>query len=154
LLVPGEGAGQTNGHPDGPDTGSSGVRRPHRPRPGLSGAKREATMPELNRLVRQPSVPVLVLAVAGLAILTPSVFAAGPDAVTLKEVQLPPLVWVLPFVAMLLCIAVLPLLPHTQHWWESNWAKLVVSVALALVTAAYYLFRPFGMFHGDPLGQK
>jgi hypothetical protein len=31
---------------------------------------------------------------------------------------------------MLLCIALLPLLPHAHHWWESNRAKLTVALAL------------------------
>jgi Na+/H+ antiporter NhaD/arsenite permease-like protein len=80
--------------------------------------------------------------------------AGGQSGYAPKEIRLPSLVWVSPFVAMLLCIALLPLLPHTHHWWESNWTKLGVAVTLALVTAAFYLFRPFGMLHSDALGHK
>src|SRR5262245_21295402 len=32
----------------------------------------------------------------------------------------PPFWTVLPFVLLLAGIAVLPLIPHTSHWWESN----------------------------------
>src|SRR5690242_6071654 len=55
---------------------------------------------------------------------------------------------------MLLCIALLPLLPPTHHWWEGNWAKLGVAIMLALTIAGYYLFRPFGLLHSDAEGYK
>jgi Na+/H+ antiporter NhaD/arsenite permease-like protein len=48
----------------------------------------------------------------------------------------PPIVLVLPFVAMLLVIAVSPL--WVPHWWESNRNKLVVSVVLGLPVLAFY----------------
>ncbi|MBO7458738.1 MAG: sodium:proton antiporter [Paludibacteraceae bacterium] len=39
--------------------------------------------------------------------------------------------WMLiPFVVMLLCIAVLPLIPHVGEWWEHNLHKLYVSLLL------------------------
>ncbi len=43
---------------------------------------------------------------------------------------------ILPFVAMLLCIALMPFV--NLHWWEHHYPK--VAVALALVTVSYYLF--------------
>src|SRR3954465_2297990 len=43
---------------------------------------------------------------------------------------------VLPFVALLLSIALLPMV--TKHFWEHHYPK--VAVGLGLVTAAYYLF--------------
>ena len=48
----------------------------------------------------------------------------------------PPLYAVLPFVAMLLAIAVAPL--WIPHWWESNRNKLILSAALGLPIAAVY----------------
>jgi len=45
----------------------------------------------------------------------------------------------LPFVALLGCIAVLPLLPATRHWWESNVNRLGVSLGLAALTVVYYV---------------
>lgn len=45
-------------------------------------------------------------------------------------------IWtVLPFVAILLCIAVLPL--ATPHWWEHNSNRAIVAFALAAPVAAY-----------------
>jgi Na+/H+ antiporter NhaD/arsenite permease-like protein len=46
---------------------------------------------------------------------------------------------VLPFVAMLLAIALCPL--WTPHWWESNRNKLVVACALALPVVGFYAAR-------------
>ena len=41
--------------------------------------------------------------------------------------------WMLiPFVVMLLCIAVLPLVPHIGEWWEENLHKLYVSLILGV----------------------
>jgi Na+/H+ antiporter NhaD/arsenite permease-like protein len=97
---------------------------------------------------------VFVLAAAAVVTLATPVLAAEPAEFAPKEVRLPALLWVSPFVAMLLCIALLPLLPHAHHWWESNRAKLTVAVTLAAVTAAFYLLRPFGMLHSDAEGHK
>src|SRR5215470_13780809 len=51
----------------------------------------------------------------------------------------PPLYTVIPFVAMLLAIAVGPL--AVPRWWEANRHKLVVSVALGVPVAGFYLVR-------------
>ena len=40
---------------------------------------------------------------------------------------------VAPFAALLLAIAVLPLVRRTAHWWESNRSKFMVSAACGLV---------------------
>ena len=41
--------------------------------------------------------------------------------------------WMLiPFAVMLLCIAVLPLIPHVGEWWEENIHKLYVSLILGV----------------------
>ena len=56
----------------------------------------------------------------------------------LLETQLDLAWWtVLPFVALLLCIAILPLVPATEHWWEKNSSKLIVALALGLPVAVY-----------------
>ena len=53
---------------------------------------------------------------------------------------------VLPFIAMLLGIAVLPL--GTPHWWEDNRHKLVVSAVLGLPVLVLYLARrPAALVH-------
>ena len=51
----------------------------------------------------------------------------------------PGMAWVTPFVLLLLAIAVLPLLPATEHWWESNLHRFYVAMVLGLVTLGYYL---------------
>lgn len=45
----------------------------------------------------------------------------------------------LPFVAMLGCIAVLPLLPATARLWERNRAKLAVALLLGLPVAGWFI---------------
>ena len=55
----------------------------------------------------------------------------------------------LPFVGLLLCIAILPLVPRLSHWWHCNRNKLMVSAVWGLITLIYYLFRGTGFGHGD-----
>ena len=58
----------------------------------------------------------------------------------------PPLYGVLPFVALLLTIAVCPL--WAPHWWESNRNKLLISAVLGLpVLAVYGLRDPGTLLH-------
>jgi Na+/H+ antiporter NhaD/arsenite permease-like protein len=57
----------------------------------------------------------------------------------------PPLAWVWPFVALLLAIALLPLIRATRHWWEHNRHKLLVALALAAITLVYYGVRGVGV---------
>ena len=47
---------------------------------------------------------------------------------------------IIPFVALLLCIAFLPLIHKTEEWWEHNKNRLLVAVSLGLVTLLYYTF--------------
>jgi Na+/H+ antiporter NhaD/arsenite permease-like protein len=54
----------------------------------------------------------------------------------------PALYTVLPFVAMLLAIAILPL--RVPHWWEPNRNKLVVALGLGAPILAMYLVRDPG----------
>lgn len=49
-----------------------------------------------------------------------------------------PLWSVIPFVSILLCIAVLPLV--TPHWWEHNSNRALVAAVLAVPVAAYLYF--------------
>jgi Na+/H+ antiporter NhaD/arsenite permease-like protein len=62
----------------------------------------------------------------------------------------PGLFWTLPFLLLLLAIAILPLIHKTAHWWEHNRNRLIVALALAAVTCAYYVFRGFGFHGGEP----
>jgi len=54
--------------------------------------------------------------------------------------QPPPLWACLPFVGLLLSIAVLPLIPAASHWWEHNKNRLCVSLVFAALAILYYLF--------------
>ena len=45
---------------------------------------------------------------------------------------------IVPFVLLLGCIAVLPLIPLTEHWWHSNLSRYLVAMALALATLMFY----------------
>ncbi len=45
----------------------------------------------------------------------------------------------MPFAGLLLAIALLPLIPATQHWWHSNLHRLYVSLGCAAATLAYYV---------------
>jgi len=59
----------------------------------------------------------------------------------------PSLVSAIPFAILLLCVALLPLFHGTHHWWERNRNKLLISVALGLLTLLYYQFRQSGFLH-------
>jgi len=66
-----------------------------------------------------------------------------------EAATIPSAIWTGPFVALLLCIAILPLIRATEHWWHHNRNKLIVGLALGLVTIAYYYLRGFGIPHGE-----
>jgi Na+/H+ antiporter NhaD/arsenite permease-like protein len=58
----------------------------------------------------------------------------------------PPPWWglgILPFIGVLGCIAILPLLPATHHWWESNLHRFGVSISFAGLTVLYYIIVPY-----------
>ncbi len=50
----------------------------------------------------------------------------------------PPYWMVTPFVLLLGAIALLPLIPATEHWWDSNLHRFYVAGGLALLTLIYY----------------
>ena len=47
----------------------------------------------------------------------------------------------LPFVAMLACIALLPIIPKTSHWWEKETSQLSVALALGVPTTIWLFMR-------------
>lgn len=71
------------------------------------------------------------------------------DGQTAHERMIPGLPWIAPFAILLLCIAILPLIPATHHWWEHNSSKLIVALILSVVTIAYYWLRGYGFPHAD-----
>jgi len=73
--------------------------------------------------------------VSSLLALQSGIASAGP----------PSLFWVWPFLAILLSIAIFPLLHRTHEWWERNRNKLLVSLILAAATLCYYACRGYGV---------
>ena len=51
---------------------------------------------------------------------------------------------IIPFVTLLLCIAILPLVPATSHAWERNTTKLAVALACGLPVAAWFVLTGHG----------
>ncbi|MBQ7815403.1 MAG: sodium:proton antiporter [Thermoguttaceae bacterium] len=70
----------------------------------------------------------------------PAETATDAEESDATEPPTPPLWTVAPFVILLLCIAILPLIPATAHWWESNRNRFVVAAVLGAVTLGYYAF--------------
>ncbi|HEY2840715.1 MAG TPA: sodium:proton antiporter, partial [Pirellulales bacterium] len=79
----------------------------------------------------------------------PAVEGAGAHA---SHPEPPPLFMVIPFALLLGCIAVLPLIHATEHWWESNLHRFYVAGGLALVTLAYYAIAHEHAIHRHFLG--
>lgn len=44
---------------------------------------------------------------------------------------------IIPFALMLACIALLPIIPATSHWWERNSSQLVVALGLGIPTSVW-----------------
>src|SRR5262245_52072636 len=61
------------------------------------------------------------------------------ENLTVTSAGAPPLYAVLPFVAMLLTIAMAPL--RVPHWWAKNGNKLLVALLLGAPILALYLVR-------------
>ncbi len=62
------------------------------------------------------------------------------DAAVVVNSITPAVASVVPFAVLLGCIAILPVIPRTVHWWENNWNRLTVSLSCAGATLAYYGF--------------
>ena len=73
--------------------------------------------------------------------------AAEEHAEEAHAVVTPPPLWtVTPFVLLLGAIAIFPLMHSTEHWWEKNLNRFLVSVGLGAIVLAYYAF-----FHAAPI---
>ncbi len=106
----------------------------------------------MQRISRQVSLAILVLigvyllALAAGLIPGEYLYTEEPAKAVEAAHYLPPLWAVLPFALLLLCIAVLPLIPATAHWWHHNQNRFLVSGALGTVTLFYYgLAHPGGI---------
>lgn len=86
------------------------------------------------RVVRTGIVALLVLFAFNLIL--PGLALASVEAGHAVQ-AIPPVYTVIPFVLLLLGIAILPL--KFPHWWESNLNKGIVSAVLGIPIAAYFL---------------
>jgi Na+/H+ antiporter NhaD/arsenite permease-like protein len=64
--------------------------------------------------------------------------AAAGHAEAAAAPAAPPLWTVAPFVLLLGAIAIFPLTPAVEHWWESNLHRFYVAAGLGVITLAYY----------------
>ena len=58
----------------------------------------------------------------------------APADVKESESVMPPYWMIIPFAALLLAIAIFPLVPFTEHWWESNLHRFEVAAVLGILT--------------------
>jgi Na+/H+ antiporter NhaD/arsenite permease-like protein len=65
---------------------------------------------------------------------------APPPAAQAQAAYVPDLWSVIPFAALLLCIAVMPLIGKCHHFWDSNRNKLIVALALSVPIILFYIF--------------
>jgi Na+/H+ antiporter NhaD/arsenite permease-like protein len=81
--------------------------------------------------------------IVGAHVIHPSIANEPADAAapaTGGRTTAPPLWTVIPFALLLASIALLPLIPATMHWWDSNLNRFLVAAASALVVLIYYAF--------------
>ena len=107
----------------------------------LSAADMPDHAPDSHHAHRPRSTPLLtwlsvLLGAAGIGVL---IWNSLHHAGTQHEPHLPHYwgVGILPFIAILGCIALLPLIPATAHWWESNRNRLLISLICAMLTLLY-----------------
>jgi Na+/H+ antiporter NhaD/arsenite permease-like protein len=93
-----------------------------------------------SSLPRKPVLPQFVVGILAVLFFPNVSFAAGGTPLDV------PLWSMTPFVLMLLCIAVLPLV--AEHFWHSNRNKAIVAALLALPVAGYLLAR-HSATHGE-----
>lgn len=87
---------------------------------------------------------VAVLAIYFIALFLPATrgfFLPAEHAAAHESQAAPHEAAVLPFVLLLGCIAILPLVPAAAHWWESNLHRFYVAAGLAVATLGYYWLR-------------
>ncbi len=65
--------------------------------------------------------------------------ADRPEATGHAEQRFLPHYWAfIPFALLLMCIAILPLLRFTEHWWHHNKNRFLLAASLGVVTLLYY----------------
>jgi Na+/H+ antiporter NhaD/arsenite permease-like protein len=75
--------------------------------------------------------------------------AVPGETIPAAEHANPPPIWmVIPFVVLLAAIAVLPLIPATEHWWDSNLHRFLIAIGLGIIVLAYYALLHRGPVQG------
>ena len=92
--------------------------------------------------LRRAVLPAFML----LALAAPALAEGAAGAAEGEHHSMPSYFAALPFVLILLCIAGLPLIHKTEHWWHQNKNKLLVSCVLGGITLVYY--GTVRMYHG------
>jgi Na+/H+ antiporter NhaD/arsenite permease-like protein len=94
----------------------------------------------MSRRIVTAGIALVVLGYLGWRFAaSPTIHAAEHAAKAVHVASVPPALYsALPFAALLLAIAVLPLLHATEHWWEHNRNRLLVAASLGGVTLLYY----------------
>ena len=80
---------------------------------------------------------VIILTISLILMSFPYTYAATET----QHTESLPLITVIPFILMLLSIAIVPLIK--EHWWESNWNKLIISLVLGIPPGIYILFHDY-----------
>lgn len=62
------------------------------------------------------------------------------------QTSLPPYWMILPFAILLGVIAVFPLTPKVEHWWDNNLHRFYIAAGLAVITILYYV-----LIHKGPM---
>lgn len=108
----------------------------------LIGTRMSASNSQSGTSARRRVGPLVWLEIlAGAAILAWLIVYSFQHSGQTHEPSLPAYwgIGVAPFVGILACIAALPLIPATHHWWESNRNRLIVAIAFAAAALLYYL---------------
>ncbi len=95
----------------------------------------------INEIFLKSSVPTALATAAAEAVHHAADGHHAADAAhgAAQAAIIPPALYAcLPFAALLLCVALLPLSHHTHHWWEKNSSKGLMAAVFGLMTLAYY----------------
>ena len=112
----------------------------------VSRMTHETHAPGHSRKARMTPISWLSVAVGAIVVallIWHSLAGAHGESAGHGEAHVPQL-WglgILPFVVILGAIALLPLLPFSHHWWESNQNRFAVAITCAGVTVIYVLFE-------------
>ena len=119
----------------------------HANHPPSASDSAHPTLPHVSKLMIPAACAILLI----LALYGALLYQGLPQEWTAKSHELhevekigehdhPPYFMIAPFAILLFAIAVLPLIPATKHWWESNTNRLIVAASLGAITLLYYLF--------------